>query len=111
VYDRSTATLAQFGQSTTFDISMWERLLVGMATQFIYSADQFEIWSIDMKGKKKLRRRSASRIMTMAASQPFCSLVFATFDRKVHFASLVKGCDIITIQLSEAISEILIPPK
>jgi hypothetical protein len=98
-YDRSNETLAQFGESKQFEIAISGRLLVDMENSFIYSPDQFEIWSIKLTGEKKLRLRSPSRIIAMAASHPFRSLVFTTIDRKVHFASLVRESEIISIDV------------
>jgi hypothetical protein len=110
-YDRSNETLTQFGESKQFEIAISGRLFVDMENGFIYSPDQFEIWSIKFNGEKKLRLRSTSRIIAMAARHPFRSLVFATIDRKVHFASLVRESEIIEKEVPELIDAILITPK
>jgi hypothetical protein len=110
-YDRTNGTLTQFGQSKGFEITISGRLFVDMTNRFIYSPDQFDIWSIRITGEKKLRLRSRSRIIAMAGSQPFRSLVFTTIDRKVHFASLVKESEMITIDVPELIDAIVITPK
>jgi hypothetical protein len=101
VFDRSKGQMLRGG-----DIRIQSNLYVAVDDDYFFCPGPFEI-----RNSKKVICRSNARITSFAVNMTFQRLVYSRCDGKVCFVQLMKGSEIQSISLNDAIDSILITQR